>query len=485
VSIRRHTIYNLAGSLLPLTVTLFTVPVYLRLIGEERFGILALVWVLLGYFGLFDFGLSRATAQRIATLKEAEPSARTETFWTALILNTGLGVLGGFLIWPFAYIFFSRYFQVSEGFRLEILSSVPWLIAAVPVAIVSGVLTGALQGRERFLELNVISLFGTVLFQILPLGVAWLVSPSLNWLLPVALISRALTFLLLFNQCRKHVPIQGKMTFNSALVRPLIQFGGWVTVTSMVGPLMMVLDRVIIGALSGAKAVTFYTVPFDLANRVTILPSSLAAAIFPRLAAADGDERDRIFTLALRTMAVVITPLIIIGLFIMKPFITWWLNAQFATEAALVGQILLLGFWANCFALMPYSRLQAQGRPDIVAKVHLGELLPYLGFLYIALNLWGIEGAALTWSLRATVDCLLLFALSGVSLKFARFLVVPITLLILAAVGALTIPSGSSTFWLVGSCTLLMSVLWGWHNAPASLVLYLPKPLRKIMQKEI
>ena len=110
----------MVGSLVPLGISLITVPIYLRLIGEARYGILAIFWLILGYFGLFDLGLGRATAQRIASLKASTSLERAQTFWTAFAINVGLGVVGGILLWPAASYFFSSIFRVSDALRPKI-----------------------------------------------------------------------------------------------------------------------------------------------------------------------------------------------------------------------------------------------------------------------------------------------------------------------------------------------------------------------------
>jgi len=51
-----NTLWNLAGTLLPLLVGLVAVPLLLRSLGIERFGMLSLIWMLTGYFGLLDSG---------------------------------------------------------------------------------------------------------------------------------------------------------------------------------------------------------------------------------------------------------------------------------------------------------------------------------------------------------------------------------------------------------------------------------------------
>src|SRR6202158_1050639 len=115
----RHTIYNLAGSLTPISVSLVTVPFYLHLIGPSRYGALGLSWLLLGYFGVFDLGLSSATAQRIAVRRNVSARERADTFWTAMFINLGFGAAGGLLLFVLSSYFFEKFFKIEAALRPE------------------------------------------------------------------------------------------------------------------------------------------------------------------------------------------------------------------------------------------------------------------------------------------------------------------------------------------------------------------------------
>src|SRR3954470_5469540 len=93
-TLARSTVLNLAGLGTPLVVAFFAIPVLTRWLGTDRFGVLSLVWVVLGYFSLFDLGLSRALTQIIS---ERVSSLRTDDLpqlvWTGLGLLLGLGLI--------------------------------------------------------------------------------------------------------------------------------------------------------------------------------------------------------------------------------------------------------------------------------------------------------------------------------------------------------------------------------------------------------
>jgi O-antigen/teichoic acid export membrane protein len=408
LSIRRHTVYNLAGSVAPIILSLATVPPYLHLVGAERYGVLAIAWLLLGYFGLFDLGLGRATSFRIAGQKAEPPEARAKTFWAALVVNASMGLVGGLILWGAAQFFFSRVMKVDEALRPEVLAAVPFLAAAVPTATITGVLTGAMQGRERFLEINLISSISTALFQLLPLALAWKFGPNLSLLLAGAIAARLLAAAVLAYRCMRSVTEGHRFQFDRAEIITLLKYGGWVSLTSVFGPILYMIDRFMIGGLLGATSVTDYTVPFQLASRTAVLPSALTTAMFPRLSSATVEERAALGRTASLVLVSLLSPVFLGGIFIMGPFLHIWVGSQLGSGAPWVGRIVLVAMWANALALVSFTRLQASGRPDLVTKIMLCEIPPYLATLALLTHAFGLVGSAAATTARSVVDYLLL-----------------------------------------------------------------------------
>ena len=170
--------------------------------------------------------------------------------------------------------------------------------------------------------------------------------------------------------------------------------------------------------------------------------------------------------MAIHSLAVVMTPVILVGLLLIEPFLQWWLNPEFGAQAGLTAQILLLGFWINAFARVPYAQLQAAGLPGVVARCHLAEVIPYLLLLYAGLHFWGLPGAAVVFGLRTLADCVLLLWFAGNLAVGFSALRVP-ALLLLAGLGvAAGLPFCSVLWWLAAPGLLLLSLVWSWRNAP-------------------
>ncbi len=408
MSVGRNTIFNLGGSIVPLFLSIVTVPIYLHLVGQERFGVLAIVWLLLGYFGLFDLGTGRAIQHRIASLHGAPAQESADAFWSALMLNLLMGGVATLVMWVSAQYFFIAAFKASDGVRAEALGSVPILALSVPVAMLTGVLSGALQGREKFLQTNVLSVASTALFQILPIIVAWSAGPSLPGLLLAALSARLFTLALLYVQCHREFLSGLRPVLHRAEIKTLFSFGGWVLLTAIIGPMLVIVDRFWIGATLGAAAVALYTIPYQLTQRLALFPGALTSALFPVLSRASEGEHAALERRSYRLLVASMTVIVLTVIITIGPFLNLWVGQKIGGQAAPVGRVLAAAFWANALALFFFIRLQAKGRPDLVTIILIAELPFYWAALWLGMAQLGILGCALAFLFRCAMDfCIL------------------------------------------------------------------------------
>ena len=456
-STRRDTLLNLLGAGIPLVVAIPTVPLYLHLIGAERYGILGVCWVVVGYFAFFDFGMGRAVNQRLS----AQPTQAARVLWIGLSLSAGLGTLGGLLVAFGGQVLLAQ-LNITPAMRLEAIHGLPWLGAAVISLTLTAVLQGVLEAQGRFLASNAVSISANTLLQVLPLLGAWLIGSHLDVLLVATSVARGLSLLLgvYFNRelLRRFMP------FTWLEARQLLQFGGWVTVTGIIGPLLTVADQVLIGVVIGASALAHYNISYNVITRALIISSATMRALFPRLAQQDSDTALETRGVALLSIMSVMTTIVLFGGLTLRTVFTLWLGSRVAQSVIPVGMILLLGVWFNSLAFVPFNWLQAKGSPEVPARFHLAELLPYAALLWLLLPRIGVIAAAFVWVLRAMIDAGLLFwATRDIPLLIR--VILPNSLLIAVTLTLAFFP----TLWPLQLALSLMGCAWAYQQAPAQL----------------
>ncbi len=404
---------NVAGNIVPLLISLVVTPIYIRHLGADRYGILAIVWLMLGYFGFLDFGLSRATANALSRLGHAGPEERVPVLVTSLYLNALFGTFGGIVLFFAGRLILAHMAGHHPEVAGETMRSMAWIACMLPIALISGVGAGAIESRERFAVSNIFTAAAGALGQLLPLTCVLLIGPALTIVIPAALASRAIaTVCILIYVVRTEQPVDFRR-FDRARVRSLLGYGAWVSVTSLLSPLLETADVMLIGALLGPAAVAHYSVPANMASRSQVIANGLGKTLFPRLSRLDRQEADKLSIRATVTLAYGFAAICAPATILAGPFFVLWLGPAFAAYAAPVAAIVIIGAWTNGVALMPYTLLQSQGRPDLTAKIHAGEVVPFLGTVWL-LTVWlGLPGAALAWTLRTMADLLLLLRVGG------------------------------------------------------------------------
>lgn len=185
------------------------------------------------------------------------------------------------------------------------------------------------------------------------------------------------------------------------------------SVSNVVSPLLIYLDRFLLGAFVGLSAVGYYTAPFDGVIRMLIVPGSLVNALFPSISGmqvmGDREGLKRVFSKAVRNMSMILA-VPAMGLMIFGPtLLRFWLGDVYAAQGGTAVRILAFGVLMNSLAHVPSSFIVAMGRPDINAKFHMFELAVHIPLAWWLITRFGVTGAAAAWTARVTFDATLLF----------------------------------------------------------------------------
>jgi O-antigen/teichoic acid export membrane protein len=419
-----NTFYNSLGKVLPLAVGVITIPLLIHKMGTERFGTLNLFWVFIGYFGIFELGLGRATTKFTADyMARNQQDDLPHLIWTSICLLFLLGLVASTVALFLVPFITQRVLNISPPLMVETQKAFSVACLSLPFVFSTSGIQGVLEAQQRFALINTIRVPASIANFLAPLPI-FLFTASLYPIVTMTVFLRVLVWMALLYYCLKSLPGLSRPRFPTlGRTRQLLSFGGWLTVTNLVGPIMSYFDRFFIGAFLTMEAVAYYATPFDLVNRLGIIPGSLMPVLFPAFSTYSADRRDELASLhnrAVKYLFLILAPLAACLLVLAHPFLSLWLGAEFAAVSSPILQLLALGVLVNSLAFVPYSALQAIGRPDLTAKLHFLELPFYLASIWLLIKTLGLVGVALAWVLRVVIDAGLLFWLAHRILPLKR-----------------------------------------------------------------
>jgi len=420
----RNVIFSLVTQAAPLAVALLFTPYVIRGLGFDRFGLLSLARAALSYLAIVEVGLGRATTRFVAEALGQKALHRVpRVIWTSLLTQLAFGLGGGAIVVLLAPTFVSRLLHVPSGLVTETVNMFFVVALCIPVIICTRSLRGVLEALQRFDVLAAMQVPSSILVYLVPAVGVWL-HLTLTSIMLLFLLVWTLTALIYLLACLLLVPtLRGIPRMDRALLRPLLSFGGWVAISDLVIPIFVYLDRWMVGAIVSVADVTYYTVPNEMLSRLLIIPSAIAAVVFPAMSALPSGRNgqlERLYARTLKAVLLIMTPLLGLVGYFAGDLLRLWLGPAFALRTTEVARILSVGVLFNSLGMIAATVLDAAGRPDLRAKVFLSYAVAYVLWTWALIRVWGIDGAALSWTLRTTVEMGLLFVVSALMLRVDR-----------------------------------------------------------------
>jgi O-antigen/teichoic acid export membrane protein len=452
----------------PMLVAIAATPALFEHLGPTRWGIFTIALSLIGIFGIFDFGigraLTRAVAEAAATGREAEVAG---TVLCGMLALTLLGAAGGLIVMALVGGWTRHMLHIPPALQTEVLWSLYILASSAPLVILNSALWGVIAAYQRFRAANLVNVPIMTMYYLGPLVYLHFFN-SLVGVMAVLVSCRLVMTIAYWNIAIQAMPELRRAKIHLAGMPDLLRMGGWMTVSNIIWPLLTYIDRFVIASVLSAAAAGYYATPSDLVARFSIVSISIMNTAYPAMSAshkADPDNAAALFRHSVLAINGLLFMPCLMVVALSHEILALWLGAGFALHAAHVLAWLGIGTFVMSQDSAVTGMMDGIGRADVNAKFSLCEIVIYIPLLVVMLYSFGIEGAAIAWSVRCVIDFVIRLCLISRFFPPLRtrlrgmipFLVLSVVLLALPqfasspawriSLAALTVPLFLKAFW--------------------------------------
>ena len=467
----RNVLLNLLGYVAPLFAALFTVPVMVKGLGVDRFGILSLTWTAITYFSLLDLGVGRAFTQQLSV---ALAGGRNEELPglanVALVAMAVFGVIGGIVLAAVTPFLVERILDIPKELRAETITAFYLLCASLPFVLIATGIRSVFEAHQAFGVATALRLPQSLFNFVAPVFVLMFS----HELVPIAAVLAGGRVV----ACAAHwIVARSRYEFladrrlaERHVVRSLLRTGGWMSVSNVISPLMVNFDRFAVAAILPVSAVAYYSAPYDVVMKMLVIPGAVVGVLFPAFAATFETNPSATRALVgrmLRAMTLLMFPPVLLLVTFAREGMHVWLGQQFAMSSGPVVQWLAVGLLINSLGYVGFAVVQGVGRSDLAAKLHVVELPLYAAALIGMAHAFGLTGVAMAWTFRVLIDTTVLLwmsrrAVQGSSRDTWQRVTGAVALAVPLVVGASL--SSASGRVVVAAVSLVAFVAFGWRR---------------------
>lgn len=398
MSLVKKSVANFIGGVVPAIASLFTVPVIVARLGVVDYGVLTLVTAIVGYFALIDINVTAGSVKYLS-----EYHARGEQGRVNQVISFGgfiyfmIGLLGGCGIFLFADTLVTSVFNVPANLHgiarntLQVaafaffFSQIQVYLLSIPQSLQRYDISGMVE--SVFGSLTSVSTLLVVLFG--------------GGLVEIVLVRLGLSIIncgLLLNLIRKLLPFARLAYPDKDTIHKLASFSAYSYLSRIAAITYANGDKLLLGAILDMRAVSLYSVPSLLVNRVAVPIYRLGTVIFPvssALAANNQhDDLRRIYLVSTRYYIYLHASLCLLLSIFSRELLYYWAGPVFGAGAALVLVLIATATFFDSLTNLPSLVNDGLGKPRNTGVMALLRALFGLALCYVAIHSAGYIGAA-------------------------------------------------------------------------------------------
>lgn len=402
----KNILFNSLGQAWQVLLALGSVPILVRGLGVDLYGLLSLLGASLNVVFLMDLGIGAALVKYIAELDAKRDRTKiARLIGSCILFYGGLGVLFFILLISFAKVLLQDGFRVPSAFLEE--ATLAFYVGAFSV-LFAFPLTVLISIPVALQRMDLSSGLNTFVGTLNILGAVILV--SLGQGLVSILAWQVLTILIYFGLAvwvwrRYFSYIEHVFCLDWILLYQIFRFSGFKIFSSLSGIVVFHLDRLLVGTFFPLRELAYYTVAVTIAQKLITLVTHVTVAVFPAVSSFHGGEeaeKARQIYIRYSKLVVLLTLPLAVGLFIFpREILQLWVGPEFAYSSQAALRALSIGFLLAAFAGMPGVFAEGMGRPDIPALFACVSAALNLSFTLLLIPYWGTAAPGIGLTLNA------------------------------------------------------------------------------------
>ena len=403
--LKRNIFANFAGQGWAALMSFIFIPLYIKFLGIEAYGLIGFFAMLQGTLIVLDLGLSQTMNREMARYSVL-PDKAAEARDLARTMEVGYWVVGiviGTAVLVASPLIAGHWIKAGSLPVSTIERTVMIMGVAVALQWPVSFYGGGLMGLQRQMQINIVRICISSLGSGGAVLILWLVSPTITvfftWQIIVSVVNVSVMITLLW----RSLPDAGRPArFNPGLMRTKWRFG--MTGISLSAIILTQLDKMILSKMLSLEMFGYYSLAGVASGIVPImLVGPIFNAIFPRLtslvAANDDAAVVRLYHQASQLLAVIVLTVAAVLAFFSFDFMLLWTGSkETASIVSPILSLLVIGMALNGLMSAPFALQLAHGWTSVGLRITLFFIITLVPAIIIMTIRFGAMGAASVWA---------------------------------------------------------------------------------------
>jgi len=381
-------------------------PVYIRFLGLEAYGLVGVLMFMQTWFTLLDFGITPTVNREMARFSAGErgPQHTRDLFRTIEWIAGSIGIAIAVVVSLCSHWIASDWLKLRTLDVSEVSHAITLIGALVALRFIEGIYRGAMLGLQQHIWLNAAT---TVLSTLRWGGAALLLAvwtPSLAWFFGWQMLVSAATIAMFGWKINGELPGKAAQArFSRIEIASVWRFAGGSMLASSLAVLLTQLDKLMLSRLSTLETFGYYTAAWTVAAGLYQLIIPITQVYFPKFTRVASTQQSgnlqEVFHEAAQFLTWVMLPPACMLMFFGGSILQYWISDPALTVAAApLVSLFALGVMLNGFLHVPHIFALSAGWTRFGVGMNGLSLLVFSPILAVSIHYYGAIGAASVWA---------------------------------------------------------------------------------------